>query len=111
MNNALWNVFITLTTVGFGDFYPKSTFGRIVGVIVCSWGVFVVSFFVVTLNNMLTFNANEEKSYNILQRLRFKDDLKIKATKVLTSAFKKKNLERKEPQDVEKNLKAFRNFR
>jgi hypothetical protein len=77
-----------MTTVGFGDFYPKSIFGRVVGVLVCSWGVFIVSFFVVTLNNMLQFNANEDKSYNILQRLRYKDELKLRATKVLCSAYK-----------------------
>lgn len=55
-----------MTTVGYGDFYPKSLFGRFIGVIVCSWGVFIVSFFVVTLNTMLTFNANEDKAYMLL---------------------------------------------
>jgi hypothetical protein len=64
--NSFWNVIITMTTVGFGDFYPKSVYGRLIGVLVCCWGVFIVSFFVVTLNNMLNFNANEDKSYNIL---------------------------------------------
>jgi hypothetical protein len=66
MWNAVWNIIITLTTVGYGDLYPKTIFGRVVGIIVCFWGMFIVSFFVVSLNTMLTFNANEEKSYNLL---------------------------------------------
>jgi Ion channel len=66
MGNAMWNVIITLTTTGFGDIYPKSFFGRVIGLIICFWGTFMVSFFVVTVNNMLTFSPSEEKSFNLL---------------------------------------------
>ena len=69
MVNCMWNVIITITSVGYGDIYPKTFFGRIVGVIVCFWGVFIVSFFVVTITNMLNFTGSEEKSYNLLLRL------------------------------------------
>lgn len=77
-----------MTTVGFGDIYPKTILGRLIGIIVCFWGVFIVSFFVVTLNNMLTFDGNEEKSYKILLRLFYKEELKKEATKVLGCAFR-----------------------
>lgn len=49
MANCMWNVIITLTSVGYGDFFPKTFWGRIVGIIICFWGVFIVSFFVVTI--------------------------------------------------------------
>ncbi|CDW71264.1 small-conductance calcium-activated potassium channel protein [Stylonychia lemnae] len=111
MINSMWNVLITLTTVGYGDIYPKSLMGRVVGVIVCFWGVFIVSFFVVTLNNMLTFSPNEEKSYNLLLRLYYKEQLKLKATQVLSSAFKQKNVKFKEPDNRKKILSSIRNFR
>ena len=81
-------VIVTLATVGYGDIYPKTYMGRVVGILVCFWGVFIVSFFVVTLNNMLSFNANEEKSFNLLLRLYYKEVLKKEATLVLSSAFK-----------------------
>jgi hypothetical protein len=86
-----------MTTVGYGDIYPKTTMGRFVGILVCFWGVFIVSFFVVTLNNMLNFNANEEKSFNLLLRLYYKEVLKKEATMVLSSAFKQRTVKMKEP--------------
>ena len=66
LSNAMWNVIITLTTTGYGDIYPKTNLGRFVGLIVCFWGTFVVSFFVVTVNNMLSFTGSEDKSYTLL---------------------------------------------
>lgn len=77
-----------MATVGYGDFFPISNFGRIIGIIACLWGVFIVSIFVVTLNNLLEFSKQEEKSYEILCKLKFKDELRMKAVNVILSAQK-----------------------
>jgi len=45
-----------MATVGYGDYFPISNFGRIIGILACLWGVFIVSIFVVTLNNLLEFS-------------------------------------------------------
>jgi hypothetical protein len=50
-----------MTTVGYGDLYPKTNIGRIVGIIVSFWGVFIVSLFVVSLSTMLEFDNAEDK--------------------------------------------------
>lgn len=76
LGNCLWCVLITMTTVGYGDFFPISNFGRMIGIIACLWGVFIVSIFVVTLTNLLEFTKQENKSYEILCKLRFKSILK-----------------------------------
>lgn len=86
--NSFWNVFVTMTTVGYGELYPKTGMGRFVGIIICMWGVFIVSFFVVTVNNMLNFTSNEDKAYQILMKLSFKEELKRRAVRVLGSAFR-----------------------
>lgn len=59
MSNCVWCVIITMATVGYGDYYPISNFGRVIGVFVCLWGVFVVSMSVATLNNLLEFSRGE----------------------------------------------------
>ena len=111
LSNAMWNVIITLTTTGYGELYPKSVLGRVVGLIVCFWGTFMVSFFVVTVNNMLTFTPSEEKSYTLLLRLHFKEELKRYAVNVLSSAYKHRNVSMQPEADDGKKLSVLRRFR
>ena len=111
LSNAMWNVIITLTTTGFGDIYPKSFMGRFVGLIICFWGTFMVSFFVVTVNNMLTFSPSEEKSFNLLLRLHFKEELKKYAVNVLSAAYVHRNAKMNEKDNESKALSALRVFR
>ena len=95
----MWNVIVTLATVGYGDFYLKTALGRFIGLIVCFWGTFIVSYFVVTVTNMLTFAPPEEKSYTLLLRLHYKEELKRYAVNVLSSAYRNKNIKLKFPSD------------
>lgn len=88
LQNNIWNVIITMTTVGYGDIYPKTTMGRIVGIIIALWGLFLVSIFTVTLSNLFTFSMGEKKAYELGQRLTLKDDLKVSAANVLGSSYK-----------------------
>lgn len=55
-----------MTTVGYGDFFPKTDIGRIVGVFCTFIGVFLTSFAVVGINNVLAFSRGEEYSLTLL---------------------------------------------
>lgn len=37
--DAIWWAFVTLTTVGYGDYYPVTTGGRIVAAVLCTAGI------------------------------------------------------------------------
>lgn len=56
-----------MTTVGYGDFYPKTNMGRLVGIVIAFWGVFIVSLFVVSLSTMLDFDTGEKKVINLFK--------------------------------------------
>ena len=58
-----------MTTVGYGDLFPKTNIGRIVGIVIAFWGVFIVSLFVVSLSTMLEFDSGEQKAFLLNERL------------------------------------------
>ena len=41
--NCFWNVLVTMTTVGYGDYYPISILGRFVGFIIALSGTVIVA--------------------------------------------------------------------
>lgn len=57
----MWLIMVTMTTVGYGDITPITIGGRIIGVIICIWGMFLTSFFTVTLTNYLEFQPGQSK--------------------------------------------------
>jgi hypothetical protein len=56
--NMAWMTVITMTSVGYGDYTPKTPFGRLIGAICVSWGVLIVSVMVVVLTNAFTMNRS-----------------------------------------------------
>ena len=91
---AIWNVFITMTTVGYGDTFPKSYGGRILGTFIWVWGVLLVSLFVVTVTEALEFENSEKNSYMLIQRLKYRESLREAAAKVIARMYKLKLLSR-----------------
>jgi potassium intermediate/small conductance calcium-activated channel subfamily N protein 2 len=75
---------ITMMTVGFGDYRPKTYPGRTICIIACFWGVLIVSMMVVTLTNATTLAKKETRAYAILHRLNLKHKIRQQASIVLT---------------------------
>jgi hypothetical protein len=80
--NDLWCVFITMTTVGYGDISPKSLLGRIIIIISCMFGVFLVGLMVVSVTSYLNIVGVESNVYKILlksNKMEYRNDLAFKA--------------------------------
>ena len=67
--NCIWLVIITMTTVGFGDFFPSSSIGRLIGVTGSFMGVFLISMLVVTITNVLMLSTHEYNAYLIMEKM------------------------------------------
>lgn len=81
--NSMWLVVLTMTTVGYGDIYPNTHIGRFIIVIACFWGVFLVSMMVVTLNDTSKFSPAEKRSYDMLTKLKAKEQAYRAASKLV----------------------------
>ena len=65
---SIWCVIITMTTVGYGDMYPVTIFGRIVGVTCALWGTFIISLLIIVATEIFALSVIEQKAlHNILQ--------------------------------------------
>eukprot|EP01016_Furgasonia_blochmanni_P037948 TRINITY_DN4528_c0_g3_i5.p1 TRINITY_DN4528_c0_g3~~TRINITY_DN4528_c0_g3_i5.p1 ORF type:complete len:399 (-),score=52.63 TRINITY_DN4528_c0_g3_i5:419-1615(-) len=82
--SAIWNVIVTMTTVGYGDLYARTNFGRIVAFMTCIWGVFIVSMMVITLGNTLNMDNLEYKAFSVISRLHYRKILKYQAADLVT---------------------------
>ena len=61
-----------MTTVGYGDIYPRTLIGRIIDVILIVWGSVIVSLIIVVLTNSLTMDMSEKRVLTVLNRLELK---------------------------------------
>jgi voltage-gated potassium channel len=63
-SNIIWMTIVTMTTVGYGEFVPKTEAGRILGSLCVTWGVLIVSIMVVVLTNTFSMNRSKKLVYN-----------------------------------------------
>lgn len=60
IGDAIWWAFVTLTTVGYGDFYPVTPWGRVVAVLLMCGGVALVGVVTATLASWVLERAGRD---------------------------------------------------
>lgn len=59
--NCLWLMIITMTTVGYGDYTPKTISGRFVTVFACFTGLINISMIIVIFQNLFMLSMSESR--------------------------------------------------
>jgi ferric iron reductase protein FhuF len=84
--NSMWLVIITMATVGYGDFVPKTYLGRVITILACIWGNFLISLMVISLTVSSEFtNPAHRKAFDTIVRTQEQDDLRNHSAMVLQS--------------------------
>jgi hypothetical protein len=84
--NGFWCIFITILTIGYGDYYPQTHVGRALAVLACLWGTFLISLMVVSISSSVDFTPQEQQAYDEIKRDRMKNHLKTKALTMIRYA-------------------------
>lgn len=86
--NCLWNILVTMTTVGYGDYYPITNLGRLINIFVSLWGNCLTSFMVVALQNGLVFDENQDKAFNFREKQLLLESFQRKVALFFKSSFR-----------------------
>jgi len=88
MENSVWLIIITMTTVGYGDIYPQTPMGRQVAVIAALLAVVLVALAVGAVTDRLTLSRDESKVLEFIENIRNKQDRKVAAAKMLQNGWR-----------------------
>jgi hypothetical protein len=83
--NSIWLIIVTMTTVGYGDFFPTENFGRIIVILAYLVGALLVSMTVVSLAVISEFSEEEGRAYSIIKKINADNDAIYKASEVISS--------------------------
>ncbi len=77
-----------MTTIGYGDYFPKTLAGRIVAFFLCIWGIIMVSLMVVTLTNYVEYDNKQKQSDFMMKKLNLKEKLRKNASSLIGVAWR-----------------------
>lgn len=83
-SDCCWCAMITMTTVGFGDYYPRSFPGRIISVLNTLYGMIVTSLMVNFVAGKLNLTFNEVKAFTATNRFEAMKTIRSKASEIIS---------------------------
>lgn len=87
-NDSAWYVLITMTTVGYGDFFTKNLFGKCAMTIATFIGAICTSVYLTAVTNFLNMEYFERQAFAVIQRGIIKNELKKEVALWLACEYK-----------------------
>lgn len=110
---CIWWSVVSITSIGYGDYYPQTLFGRIWAVFICIWGVFIVAIMVTAMDKTMMLENQQQKAFHIINKMRYEDSVITSASRVIINLWRIYKIY-KEPRSRLKEYRltfAIRNFR
>lgn len=95
ITNCFWLVVVSVTTVGYGDIFPETHFGRMITIIVSFLGTFLITLTIVSVSDNIELDKEQSKSMEYINSLHFNDKLKELAACIIIAFYKEKKFREK----------------
>lgn len=107
----IWFVIVTMTTVGYGDIYPRSVPGRLFSFFLCVIGLFLISMMVMVITQTIELSDIETQALEIFNKLILKKELEDKSSVFLSRFYKFRKIVKTSKDDklIEKYKTSFYN--
>jgi hypothetical protein len=87
LQNCVWNILVTMTTVGYGDYFPLTNLGRLINILASIFGTILISLMVISLQNSLKFSDNEQRAFESKERLNITQEIERRAGVFFKTSF------------------------
>jgi hypothetical protein len=87
IGNSLWNVLVTMSTLGYGDMYPTTLGGRLTAMSAVVSGVVLIALLVNVVTLQLNLSEVEHNTWNSIIHTQHEKQLKKKAAVLLEAAW------------------------
>jgi hypothetical protein len=76
--SSVWNVIITMTTVGYGDIAAISDYGRVISILNALWGAFIISLLVASIGRIFELNDGQARAIQEIKEKEKKKKNRVK---------------------------------
>jgi hypothetical protein len=66
MSNCLWYIYITFLTVGYGDLFPLTNPGRVLGIVSAAFGTLIMSVLIIVIQDRFKLKPVESNVFVLL---------------------------------------------
>jgi hypothetical protein len=105
-SDSFWVILTSMLTLGYGDIFPGSHFGRCVAIIAAIIGMLLISILILNLSNLIEFTPEEKKAYSMINKMMMTKTLNETAKSLIIQLLKLNKLKQSK---VKNRLPLFMN--
>eukprot|EP00759_Apiculatamorpha_spiralis_P027625 PhF_6_TR30400/c0_g1_i2/m.44573 len=88
LENCFWFIFVTFSTIGYGDLFPMTTIGRIIAVLASAGGIYVQNLFGGVVTNRVAKTSEQKTVEEYINRSKAEDNYEVWAAILIQRVYR-----------------------